>query len=255
MARTKEGKETPVVVGAAGQGIWDMVQGLLLEGPRGDLLDAAAGGGQLASRLEACGYKAVGLDIQNQWQHPEIEFLQHDLDLGLPFEDSSFDAVILVEAIGYLENPAFTLREFHRVLRPGGMVVISMPNIFSLQSRIRFLLNATYRWFPHVQTSETSKSGLADTYREPLRLTTLQFLMGRAGLEVTRIAFGGGKALTFLAPAAWLIQGISTLHNATRKAGRKRTPPLVNSSKALFFTNVALAARKGTDPALPPSKP
>lgn len=221
-----------------------MVKSLLPQNFTGAVLDAAAGGGDLASQLAAEGCSVTGLDIQNQWQQSSIPFLQHDLDERLPFADSSFDAVILVEAIGYLENPSFTIREFERVLRPGGILVISMPNVFSLQSRLRFLANATYRWFPHLQNTADTKEALADTYREPLRLTTLEFMVLRSGLDVTHVAFGGGRVLGFLAPLGWIIQGLSSIHNSTRKSGKKRTPAIVNSSQALFYSNTAIAAIK-----------
>jgi ubiquinone/menaquinone biosynthesis C-methylase UbiE len=221
-----------------------MVKNLLPPDFEGELLDAAAGGGELASQLAAMGCKVTGIDIQNQWQQPSIPFLQHDLDEKLPFDDSSFDAVILVEAVGYLENPSFTLREFARVLRPGGILIVSMPNIFSLQSRLRFLGNATYRWFPHIINVEGTKECLADTYREPIRLTTLEFLMKRSGFQVVEAAFGGGGVLGYLAPLGWMLQGLSALHNATRKKGRKRTPAIVNSRGALFYSNTAVVAKK-----------
>lgn len=232
------------VIGASGQGIWDLVKSLLPQGFNGEILDAAAGGGELASQLAAEGCTVTGLDIQNQWQQPSIPFFLHDLDERLPFADSSFDAVVLVEAIGYLENPSFTLREFARVLRPGGILIASMPNIFSLQSRLRFLGNATYRWFPHIINVEGTKECLADTYREPIRLTTLEFLMKRSGFQVVEAAFGGGGVLGYLAPLGWMLQGLSALHNATRKKGRKRTPAIVNSRGALFYSNTAVVAKK-----------
>lgn len=221
-----------------------MVQSLLPQGFEGEILDAAAGGGELASQLAASGCRVTGLDIQDQWQQPSIPFLKHDLDEKLPFDDASFDAVVFVEAIGYLENPSFTLREFARVLRPGGILIVSMPNIFSLQSRLRFLANATYRWFPHLAHVEGTKECLADTYREPMRLTTLEFLMKRSGFQVMEAAFGGGGVLGFLAPLGWMLQGLSAMHNATRKCGRKKTPAIVNSRGALFYSNTAVVAKK-----------
>lgn len=46
-----------------------------------------------------------------------------------PYDDASFDGVLFCEVIEHLtENPVFTLAEIHRVLRPGGWVLISTPN-------------------------------------------------------------------------------------------------------------------------------
>jgi SAM-dependent methyltransferase len=52
--------------------------------------------------------------------------LEHE---RFPFDDASFDAVMFCEVIEHLtENPVFTLSEIHRVLRPGGWLLISTPN-------------------------------------------------------------------------------------------------------------------------------
>jgi SAM-dependent methyltransferase len=218
---------------------------LLSSIPPGRLLEAAAGGGYLSDQLARRGFEVTGLDVVDQWQFPRIPFVVADLDQPLPFEADTFDAAALVEALGYLESPSHLIRELSRVVRPGGVVLITMPNVFSLQSRFRFLLNGTYRWFPHAEYRGESKEELADTYRDPLRVTTLVFNLERAGFRVEKIAFGGSRALAALLPFGWLLQGITRLHNAMRK-GRKQTPVVVNSTPALLYTNVGLLARKGT---------
>jgi methionine biosynthesis protein MetW len=48
---------------------------------------------------------------------------------ALPFSNGSFDAVFLVEVLEHLFDPLATLNEVHRVLAPGGVVVITVPNV------------------------------------------------------------------------------------------------------------------------------
>ena len=62
--------------------------------------------------------------------------------MALPFPDGSFDHALcldVLEHLAYEEQPR-ALAEIHRVLRPGGQLFVSAPNLAHLQSRIQFLL-------------------------------------------------------------------------------------------------------------------
>ena len=104
-------------------------------------LDVGAGRGELLQLFRerfqcesrACDYTdelmqmpGVKVDIVN---------LNHE---RLPYADSSFDIITATEVVEHLEHYRETLREFHRVLRPGGICILSTPNILNLNSRLRF---------------------------------------------------------------------------------------------------------------------
>jgi SAM-dependent methyltransferase len=59
----------------------------------------------------------------------------------LPFEDSAFDLVLLCETLEHLRvDPQFALSEVNRVLRPGGLLLLTTPNLYSAQNILRFVL-------------------------------------------------------------------------------------------------------------------
>ena len=57
----------------------------------------------------------------------------------LPYADAAFDIVTCSEVIEHLENFRALLREAHRVLRPGGTLVLTTPNVLNAWSRLRYV--------------------------------------------------------------------------------------------------------------------
>lgn len=104
------------------------------EGKR--ILDAACGEGYGSYFLKKWGAKEVfGLDVdadtvkkaEHIFGSPEVKFQCHTVE-ELPFSDYYFDMVVSFETIEHLDHPEKFLQEIQRVLKPGGMIVLSCPN-------------------------------------------------------------------------------------------------------------------------------
>ena len=89
------------------------------------------------------GNEVVGLDVDRaalaKAAELGIETVEADVETPLPFAAASFDAVVAGELLEHLRFPDALVAEARRVLRPGGVLVGSVPNAFRLQSRLRFL--------------------------------------------------------------------------------------------------------------------
>lgn len=61
---------------------------------------------------------------------------------ALPYPDGSFDRALCLDVLEHLsfDDQPKAFRELHRVLRPGGELLVSVPNLAHLQSRLHFLL-------------------------------------------------------------------------------------------------------------------
>lgn len=172
----------------AAVGVHEVVLELLADEPRGHILDAPAGEGALAQRLAALGFRVVCGDIQpGRFRAPGLGCERLDLDGDLPYLAGSFDAVTCVEGIEHLENPHHTLRELARVLRPGGCLVVSTPNLVSVKSRLRFLLYGFPSYFDLMVGVEEGESEGRVAHLNPISFMELRHALTRARFTVERI--------------------------------------------------------------------
>jgi SAM-dependent methyltransferase len=90
-----------------------------------DVLDIGARDGHLRGYLPE-GTRYQGIDIAPQFASPHVRV--QDVSAGLPFPDASFDFTFCIEVLEHVPNPWGTLTEIRRVLRPGGVLILSVPN-------------------------------------------------------------------------------------------------------------------------------
>ncbi len=113
-----------------------------LGSPEKRILDLGCRAGAL-TRSFLDGNHVVGVDVDRvalaAASELGIETVLADVESALPFPDQSFDAVIVGELLEHVRFPEGVVSEAHRLLRPGGVLVGSVPNVYHLQSRIAFL--------------------------------------------------------------------------------------------------------------------
>ncbi len=107
------------------------------------IVDAASASGSLLSQLSEVGYKNLtGVDIDDYRHEEARKFPFKKLDLcfdKFPWADNSLDAVISSQTVEHLENPFHFMREVSRILKPGGILIVSTPNPFHILNRLLFL--------------------------------------------------------------------------------------------------------------------
>jgi SAM-dependent methyltransferase len=100
------------------------------------VLDAGCGEGVLID--EYAGRLAIeGLDAN--YTSPDI---RHGSVCALPYPDAAFDRALCLDVLEHLpfDQQSLALSELYRVLKPGGELLVSVPNLAHLQSRVHFLL-------------------------------------------------------------------------------------------------------------------
>ncbi len=153
--------------------------------PTSHVLEVGCGTGRAASRwIIARGAAYIGVDI-SEGAVGEARKLGIDARIVqdasiLPFGDSSFDVVLCLEVLEHLFQPHLVAREILRVLRPGGVLIVTVPNLTHWLHRLSFCLGGS--WDP----SGDSLSRL-EPWRDPhIRFFTVRILdrmLNRAGFS------------------------------------------------------------------------
>lgn len=131
------GRVTYMVMGRAHNSIYRNVAEVLAPRPDDDLLEVACGNGQFLKKYAPEVHSIAGLDLSEvgvqaaRKKHAARiaagtgEFVQGDAG-QLPWPDGSFTAVTAMNSVIAFPQPVQSMKEIHRVLRPGGRAVISI---------------------------------------------------------------------------------------------------------------------------------
>ncbi len=143
------------------------------------ILDAGCGTGGLIQRMRATApavadgpaWKWSGIDfmplaceLARKRCGPEVDIREASIT-ALPFADASFDAVVSADVVCQVDNPGVAAAEFFRVLRPGGIAIVSVPAYM-------------WMWSYHDDSCQTKHR-----YTRP----ELAALLGGAGFSVGRL--------------------------------------------------------------------
>jgi 2-polyprenyl-3-methyl-5-hydroxy-6-metoxy-1,4-benzoquinol methylase len=156
------------------------------------LLNLGGGSGQVSTVLERCGFAVTNVDIElGSENERNIRFNLNSCE-PLPLAAGSFDLVLCQEVIEHVENPWQLLRQVWRLLREGGHLVLTTPNIQSKHSKKMFVKNGYFHWF----TPECFEYHI-----NAIPLWELRLIASRTGFRIDRIAgngeyyFGGSAGL------------------------------------------------------------
>lgn len=213
----------------AHQAIHDTVVSILADAPRGPLLDVPAGEGALAARLIAAGFDVRCCDLYPEiFRLNDVEINQGDLDAELSFADRSFDYVTCLEGLEHIENPQQATREFARVLRPGGQLIVSVPNILNVEERVKWLLHGYTSHFKPISRAHTEK--LRAEYDDrveiaahvnPIGYSELRYVLEKNGFEILKLYRDKPKGRAWLYwPLVALIRFIARLTPEAKKQER-----------------------------------
>lgn len=116
------------------------------------ILDVGCGVG-FVSRMLVGRNEVHGVDISAEYlAHAAswgIETEQWDVQKGLPFDSGSFDVVLMTEVLEHVFDTDALLSEVRRVLKSDGVLVLTVPNVCSLVSRVQVVLGRLPSYVEH----------------------------------------------------------------------------------------------------------
>jgi len=169
---------------------------LLEDGER--LLDIGCGNGSLLFKAKDKYKELFGIDIVNlrveeakklfKENNPNTYLYIQDINNGLKFEDSFFDAVTIIAVLEHLFDPFFIIKEIKKVLKPNGMLVVEVPNIAYLKYRIQLffgklpITSSPYNW---------EEIGWDGGHLHYFTLSSLRWLLESQGFKIEKVTGSG----------------------------------------------------------------
>jgi len=189
--------------------IHDWVVDALSRGKKGFLLDIPTGAGALALRLREMGFTVTCCDINpSLFSVPDLECKRGDLNQCLPYPSESFDFIVCIEGLEHVENPFNAIREFYRLLKSGGRLVLSTPNYLNIERRLKFLVTGLFSKVPLPQNQR--KDRLDNLWMQHITILTypiLRLILEFSGFKILRIGKDKEKKrMKWLLPVVWSIQ-------------------------------------------------
>jgi len=227
------------------------VLGIVARMERGSrVLELAPGGGALSAAMAGLGLRVEALDI-----HPElfekmegVSCIYGNLDDPLPFGDETYDLAVCCEGIEHLEFQYGFARELARVLRPGGRLVLTTPNIVNAASRLRFLLTGFYALAVRPSSEFTRDRTIEHIY--PLTFWQLRHILHTSGLLIESVSTDHIRKSSILLAWLWPLSYLFTRHAMYKEREQRQLEANLEilgqlHSAALFFGRTQIiVARK-----------
>ena len=235
----------------------DVVYDLLQERcPSGTVVDAPCGSGAFTRRLAANAYTIHALDIDHLPAVPvanqRVNAVVADMDEPLPYRTDSIDAVVSIEGIEHIRRPWDFLCECGRVVKPGGWLFLTTPNVSSLRSRWRWYWTGFHNKAKHPLDEAHPQRRHHINMRS---FPELRYMLHTNGFRIEQVATNRVKPVSWLylpwAPVHYLGTRLATRKGAKSPEHARQIREVVQQMTTipvLFGESLILVARREVNP-------
>lgn len=193
---------------------------------KGTLLDIGCGKAEFISEMKSRGWKATGIDIDPRAEafgKAKGQDVRRCSLEDTSYPDNYFDVITLWNVLEHLRRPDWTMKECARILKPGGLLVVSVPNTESVQSRS--MLRSWFQLDPPIHLFHYSQ-------------TNLRRFIGDIGFDVKNVRhfsleFAPLSYMQSIMNVAWFRRDVA--YDAIRKGVKLGFPDFVDTFQ-IFFT-------------------
>ena len=231
----------------AHEAIHETVENILRDIPRGRLLDTPAGEGALALRIGRLGYQVSCCDLYPEiFKVDGVEIRSGNMDSRLPYDDESFDHIVCVEGLEHIQNPTNAISEFSRLIKTGGTLIVSVPNIMNIEERLKWLISGYTSHFKPLSSEaqlEVHKAypGMEEIalHVNPISYSEIRFLLEKFGFALEGTFRDKPKAHSWaFRPVVGVIRLISRFSSASKR--KTRWTAELNSDEVLLGGNTLM---------------
>lgn len=160
----------------------------------GLILDIAAGEGSFSKRLQDSGYEVDSVDLNGNIGQ---DFIRIDLNNYIQWANfvskklNHYDLVVSIETVEHLENPWMFFRGLRDVVKPGGYIILTHPNIENPVSKILFLIKNRFLLFGDLDIVKIDPF----PHINPIPCFEISLICSRLGLSIESINAGGSYPL------------------------------------------------------------
>ena len=182
------------------------------------VLDLGAGHGALTQKLYNMGHDVHACDLfPEAFEFSKVECLKVDITEAFPYPDQMFALVIAVEVTEHILDHENFFREINRILKPGGRLYISTPNILSMKSRMRFLYRGfVYAFNPLELKNHDGLQHISSITLDQYNYLAVKYNFGTAEFDTDRVQSTSRWLYLLFFPFMWLnqkIRGFEPIHN------------------------------------------
>lgn len=222
----------------------DKVLGMVLPLLRADsrVVDIGAGEGYFSMRLGESlrgslraepGQVLSACDVfPDNFRYPDVRCDRIEADGRLPYPDESFDIACSLEVVEHVEDQFRFAREIFRVLKPGGIAILSTPNVLNINSRVRYLHSGFGVLFDPLSLSSTDPVHTSG-HINPVSFYYLAYQLRRAGFPDISVDYD-----RFKTSASWLLVPwgliVAIGHLAFRTRLERKRPAVMRENEALL---------------------